>query len=140
MTAGRLISRARSAGVSAVDHSKTMQGIYECARDLESWWFDYDILVAPVLAQPTPPLGTLVFDPTDPDESHAAMLCFMPFTAQFNMSGQPAIALPMHRTANGLPVGVQLVAAFGREDMLIRVASQLEQAAPWSDFRPPLYS
>ena len=130
----------RSAGVSAVDHFKTMQGIYEFARDLESWWTDYDLLVAPVLAQPTLPLGTMVFDPTEPDESHAAMLRFMPFTAQFNMSGQPAIALPMHRTATGLPVGVQLVAAFGREDLLIRIASQLEQAAPWAGFRPPLYS
>ena len=130
----------RSAGVSAVDHFKTMQGIYEFARDLESWWSDYDILVTPVLAQPTLPLGTMIFDATEPDESHAAMLRFMPFTAQFNMSGQPAIALPMHRTADGLPVGVQLVAAYGREDMLIRIASQLEQAAPWSDLHPPLYS
>jgi amidase len=52
------------------------------------------------------------------------------------MTGQPAISLPLHSTPAGLPVGVQLAAAYGREDLLIRVASQLEQAAPWSDRHP----
>ncbi len=126
----------RSNAVSAVDHFKTMQSMYAFTRDLESWWDNFDLLVAPVTAQPTLPLSTMVFDENNPDESHAAMLRFIPFTAQFNMSGQPAIALPLYRNAAGLPVGVQLVAAFGREDLLIRVASQLELAAPWSDFRP----
>ena len=60
------------------------------------------------------------------------------FTSQFNISGQPAISLPLHRTAEGLPIGMQLVAAYGREDVLIRVASQLEQAAPWSHLTPNL--
>jgi amidase len=54
------------------------------------------------------------------------------------MSGQPAISLPLHRTSAGLPVGIQLVAAYGREDVLIRVASQLEQAAPWAHLTPEL--
>jgi amidase len=54
------------------------------------------------------------------------------------MSGQPAISLPLHRTADGLPVGIQLAAAYGREDILIRVASQLESAHPWLSHRPPI--
>ena len=60
------------------------------------------------------------------------------FTSQFNMSGQPAISLPLHRTAHGLPVGIQFVAAYGREDVLIRLASQLEAAQPWAHLTPNL--
>ena len=60
------------------------------------------------------------------------------FTAGFNSSGQPAITLPLHWSDDGLPIGVQLVAAFGREDLLLRVAAQLEQAQPWAERRPPL--
>jgi amidase len=62
------------------------------------------------------------------------------FTAIFNATGQPAISLPLHWTADGLPVGVQLVAPFGREDLLIDVAAQLERAQPWADRRPPVFA
>ncbi len=61
---------------------------------------------------------------------------YIPYTAQFNVTGQPAVSLPLHWTDEGLPVGVQVVADFGREDVLVRVASALEQAAPWADRRP----
>ena len=59
------------------------------------------------------------------------------YTASFNVSGQPAITLPVHQSADGFPVGVQLVAAYGREDLLFQVAAQLEAALPWADRRPP---
>ena len=58
----------------------------------------------------------------------------------FNITGQPAISLPVHQSADGLPIGVQLVAAPGREDVLIRVAAQLEAAVPWADRRPPTHA
>ena len=62
------------------------------------------------------------------------------FTMPFSVSGQPAISLPLHWTPEGLPVGVQCVADYGREDLLIRVASQLEQAMPWRDRFPPVFA
>jgi amidase len=62
------------------------------------------------------------------------------YTAQFNITGQPAVSLPLHWTPDGLPVGVQFVADFGREDLLVRLAAQLENAAPWAARRPPVHA
>jgi amidase len=102
-----------------------------------SWWHPadgshgFDLLVTPVLASPPPPLGYL-----SGPEGAARVAELLLFTAQFNVTGQPAISLPLHRTAGGLPVGSQLVAAYGREDVLVRVAAQLETAAPWPAIAP----
>jgi amidase len=83
---------------------------------------------------PPPELGW--FTEEGPEAERQRIMSFTPYTAQFNLTGQPAVSLPLHRTPGGLPVGVQLVAAYGREDLLIRVASQLEQAAPWAQRHP----
>jgi amidase len=84
-----------------------------------------------VLAAPPPPIGWL----SGPEGGQRVGQLLL-FTAQFNVTGQPAISLPLHTTADGLPVGVQLVAANGREDVLVRVAAQLEAAAPWTALAP----
>ena len=78
--------------------------------------------------------------PEEPLSGFFRSAAFVPFTAQFNVSGQPAINLPLHWNDDGLPIGVQLVAAFGREDLLLRVAAQLETAQPWVDRRPPVFA
>ena len=84
--------------------------------------------------------GTFLSTSERPLAGFARAGTFVPFTTQSNVSGQPAISLPMHWTPDGLPVGIQLVAAFGREDLLIQVAAQLEAAAPWADRTPPVHA
>ena len=92
--------------------------------------------MSPTLAEPPTRLGEFANDPNQPMAPMMRAAQYVAFTPPFNSSGQPAISLPLHWTADGLPVGVQLVAAYGREDVLVRVASQLEQARPWIDRRP----
>jgi amidase len=109
------------------------------ARRMADWWAGHDLLLTPTLGAPPPELGW--FTAAGPEHEGARIASFIPYTPQFNMTGQPAITLPLHWTPAdpaALPVGVQLVAAYGREDILIQVASQLEQAAPWHDRRPSL--
>jgi amidase len=108
------------------------------ARRMAGWWADHDLLVTPTLGAPPPELGW--FTAEGPTVEGKRIAGFIPYTAQFNLTGQPAITLPLHWTPGGLPVGVQLVAAYGREDLLIQVASQLEQAAPWHQRRPHIHA
>ena len=98
---------------------------------------EFDLLVTPTLTIEPPEVGLLdaVHRQGGPVIEVVAMAAF---TAVFNITGQPAISLPLHVAPSGLPVGVQIVAGPWREAQLVRVASQLEQAAPWFDRRPPL--
>jgi amidase len=100
-----------------------------------AWWAGgFDLLLSPTLGGPPPRLGELM----DPADGGAKITALVPYTTHFNVTGQPAISLPMHWNDAGLPIGVQLAAAYGREDVLFRIAAQLEQAQPWSHRRPPV--
>jgi amidase len=81
-------------------------------------------------------LGYLI----EPGEAFVRLAQTMPFTAQFNVTGQPAISLPLHWSSDGLPIGIQFVARYGDESTLIRLATQLEEAAPWDDRQPPVFA
>jgi amidase len=110
-------------------------------RRVANWWHEgFDLLLTPTIAEPPPPLGQFVSTADDPLAAARRTEKIIPFTPPFNVTGQPAISLPLHWNAEGLPIGVHLVAAYGREDVLIRVASQLEQARPWADRRPPVHA
>ncbi|MGI9028445.1 MAG: amidase [Ilumatobacteraceae bacterium] len=124
--------------LSAVDYAAAQAASYAFRRAVQQWWEDgWDVLLTPTLAEPPPPLAEFENDPNDPSAPMRRAGRFVVYTPPFNMSGQPAMSLPLHRNADGLPIGVQLVAAYGREDLLIRAASQLESAHPWRDHHPP---
>ncbi len=126
--------------VSAPQYIAAVEAIHAYGRRIAAWWADgFDLLVTPTLPVPPPPLGTL--DPAaDPVAAGRRASQMAAFTAPFNMTGQPAISLPLFWSAAGLPIGVQLVAAAGREDLLLQVAAELEAAAPWAGRRPPVHA
>jgi amidase len=101
-----------------------------------------DLLVTPVTSALPLTHGALDYD--DPRWTARTwlerILDYGPFTAAFNVSGHPAISLPLAQSRSGLPIGVQLVAALGREDLLLQVAAQLEQAMPWADRQPSIFA
>lgn len=125
--------------LSAIDYAAAQAAGWAFRRALQQWWADgWDLLLTPTLAEPPLPLTEFENDADHPTAPMRRAGRFAVFTPPFNMSGQPAISLPLHRNAEGLPIGIQLAAAYGREDVLIRVASQLESAHPWSSHHPTI--
>ncbi len=98
-------------------------------------WYEtggFDLLLTPTLGEPPPPLGTYDDSGEDPLRAMERAKVTAAFAGAYNATGQPAISLPLHWSDDGLPIGVQLIAQLGREDLLIRVAAQLERARPWA--------
>jgi amidase/6-aminohexanoate-cyclic-dimer hydrolase len=149
---GRRLGPDDLEGVSrgAVDYARTISGadyleavgkIHAFGREMAAFFLDRDVLLSPTLAEPPATIGRFAHDTTDyvdyrmgPDRVFA----YSPYCAVFNASGQPAISLPMHWTADGLPVGVHLAAAFGADELLVSLAGEIEAAAPWMHRRPSL--
>jgi amidase len=117
-------------------------GVHQSLARLISGWFEqgHDLLLTPTTGEPAPPLGT--FDDSGPDPLSAMVRARRTavFNALFNVTGHPAISVPLYETEDGLPIGIQLVAPQGREDILLRVAAQLEQALPWAGRTPPVWA
>jgi amidase len=104
-------------------------------------WFDgpFDLLLTPTVPEVAPTLGQFAATADDPSVGLVRSAAIVPFTIPFNISGQPAISVPGPPSPDGLPIGIQLVAGWGREDQLLAVASQLEAAQPWIDRRPSVW-
>ena len=107
-------------------------------RESAMWWeptadegSGFDLLLSPTMAIPAPPLAELVATPDDPMRALKGSAPMATFTGAWNATGQPAISLPFTTSSNGLPLGIQLVAAYGREDLLIRVAAAMESDLRW---------
>ncbi len=129
---------------SATDYALAFAASTQFRRQVQQWWVGtddeagFDLLLTPTLGETPATIGSFLNDPAQPMAPLMRAAQYVPFTPAFNSSGQPAISLPMAWSASGLPIGVQLVAAYGREDVLFRVAAQLERAQPWAHLRPTI--
>ena len=127
--------------VNAAGFLAAREWLQSHARDVAQWFEGgFDLLLTPTLAEPPPLLGEFDSPPDNPLAGLFRAASLVPFTPAFNVSGQPGISLPLHWNAEELPIGVQLVARFGGEDVLIRIASQLEAASPWAERRPKVHA
>jgi amidase len=127
-----------SAGVSASGYLAGIEAMQGYARGLAAWFADFDVMMLPTVPEPAMKLGRINAATPDPFAQLLDSGRLTTFTMPFNLTGQPAISLPLGTSSQGLPIGVQLIAPFGREDVLFRLASQLETAEPWADRHPPV--
>lgn len=154
-----LILASIGRATSSVDYVAAVQRRHEHTQRLTTFFESYDLLLTPTLATPPPKIGEfdlpvvlqrasdlliktrsagLLRHTNIVDDMVDKNLNWVPYTQLANLTGRPAISLPLHWTADGLPLGVQFVAPLGGESLLIRLAAQLEQAVPWADRIPPI--
>jgi len=117
--------------VSGAAYANAWDWIHGASRRVATFFDRYDLWLTPTVTEPPVPLGTFRSPPDDILAGIFRAADFAPFTALFNSTGQPACSIPLYRNAAGLPIGTQLAAAYGREDLLFRVAAQLEAAQPF---------
>ncbi|ATB47209.1 amidase [Corallococcus macrosporus] len=110
------------------------------SRQVGRFFQQYDVLLSPTVAAPPFPLGLLDANaPRTAREWYDHAFGHCPFTAVFNVTGQPAMSVPLHWSEEGLPIGVQFAGRYADEATLFRLAGQLEQARPWAQRRPPVH-
>lgn len=124
--------------LNSAQYLKSMQELQRASRVMANQLTSLDVLLMPTLAEPPPELGSFDATPDNPLNGLMRAASFVPFTPPFNISGQPAISLPLHWSATGLPIGVQFAGRYGDEETLLALAAQLEQAKPWAERHPPL--
>jgi amidase len=124
---------ASAKGLTGEDVHNAYIALERSARELGAFFADHDVLVTPTVARPAPELGLLDVTDLEAMSSHAGK--YAALTSPYNVTGQPALSLPLATRDDGMPIGVQFIAAFGREDLLLRLGSQIEAAVPW-DTRP----
>ncbi|MYI58523.1 MAG: amidase, partial [Acidimicrobiaceae bacterium] len=130
----------RGRQMPALDLARSTEAAMTFRRLMAQWWLDgHDLLLAPTCLRPPAKLGEMSATAKDPAEAVRTTLAYSTMTAPFNTTGQPAISLPLARSSGGLPIGIQLVAAYGKEHVLLQVARQLELEVNWADQRSPLH-
>ena len=124
--------------IGAPDYVRATQTAHRLGRQTAAFFARHDLLLTPGLAALPVKLGWIDMMLDDVHEYWRRVFTFSPFTVWFNLTGQPAMMLPLGRAEGGLPVAVQLVGRFGDEATIFRLAAQLERARPWIDRRPPV--
>jgi len=115
-----------------------MTNMQQVARQIAGFMERFDVWLTPTLAEPPPPLGQFEATADDPLAGLMHAAAMVPFTPLANITGQPAMNVPLVWNEQGLPIGVHFAARFGDEATLFRLAAQLERAEPWADRHPPL--
>jgi Asp-tRNA(Asn)/Glu-tRNA(Gln) amidotransferase A subunit family amidase len=124
--------------ISAADYVRATQTAHRLGRQMASFHTQWDVLLTPGLSSAAVKLGWLDMMMEDVDEYWRRVFTFSPFTVWFNLTGQPALMLPLDQTPGGMPLAVQLAARFGDEATLIRLGAQLEAARPWFARKPAI--
>jgi amidase len=123
---------------SAADYILAMQTLQAVSREIARFFQDYDVLLTPTLAEPPVPLETFDALPDNPMHGIERAILFASFTPICNVTGQPAMSVPLFWNDENLPVGSHFIGRFGEEDTLFRLAAQLEEARPWANRRPAI--
>ena len=128
----------RGRAVSGPEFGLAISGMRQVAARVVSRLAPYDVVLTPTLAQPPLPVGA-IRDDADPARDFANQKAFTPWTSMWNVTGMPAMSLPLHLTPDGLPVGVMLAGRPGADAPLLALAAQVEEAAPWRHRTPPCW-
>jgi len=123
---------------SAVDYILGVQTLQKVSRQIAAMYEKYDLLLTPTLADPPLKLGSFDSPPDSPMLGFMRAATYAPFTPICNITGQPAMSVPLYWTKDGLPIGSHFMARYADEATLFRLAAQLEKARPWADKRPPV--
>jgi amidase len=123
---------------SASEYLLALQDAQRIARDVAEFFVKHDVWLTPTLAEPPVPLGTFDCPPDDLMYTQRRAGTFSPITSVCNITGQPAMSVPLFWNEQGLPIGVHFAGRFGDEATLFRLAAQLEEARPWANRRPPV--
>lgn len=129
------------ATLSASDLLGALSSMNQMSRRMGEFMTRFDILLTPSFSQTAPRIGEVKTDePGVTAERYVReSLDWSPFTSQFNLTGQPAMSVPLYQSGSGLPIGVHFSAAYGQDEILFSLAGQLERALPWADRRPPVH-
>lgn len=125
--------------VTAAQYQLCWARLQALSRKVAGWQQPYDAWITPVLATTPMKIGSVDLEETDLMKGWLPFMNYIPFTALQNITGQPAISLPLSWSKSGLPIGVQFVGRFGEEHLLLQLAAQIEKAEPWNNRRPPVY-